>query len=181
MSTMKRYDGPGLLERLTSSTAFAVLFGIAAVMLAPAVLLGIMVLWGSLLDVHAGLGNQLVALLPFGGLVGYVGLFRARRPPTSAADYRATLICLGIGLATCGTLIGGLVAMSSAVDFPRAGSFVVLLLLIVAALGRIARLRRLRAEAEGRVPDSLPLIFLTVAIGEALCATAVGVHLAIGG
>jgi hypothetical protein len=181
MSTIARYGRPGLLERLTSSTAFAVLLGIATVVLAPVVLLGVMVLSGSLLDVHAGLGHRLFALLPYGGLVGYVGLFRARRPPMPGADYWTTLICLGIGIATCGTVIGGLVAMSVAVDLERAGSFVVLSLPIAAALGRIARLRRLRAAAEGRVPDSLPLIFLTVALGEALCAIAIGVQLAIAG
>jgi hypothetical protein len=39
----------------------------------------------------------------------------------------------------------------------------------------------LRAAAEGRVPDSLPLIFLTIALSEALSAIAIGVQLALTG
>jgi hypothetical protein len=62
-------------------------------------------------------------------------------------------------------------------DAITAGAVVVPAIPIVAALGRIARLRRSRAAAEGRVPDSLPLIFLTIALAEALCAIAVGVQL----
>jgi hypothetical protein len=114
-------------------------------------------------------------------LIGYIGLFRARRPSTSAADHWGTLVCLGVGIVTTATLIGGLIAIGAGVDGFAAGAIAVLSLPIVEALGRIARLRRGRAAAEGRVPDSLPLIFLTIAVGEALCAITIGVRLAIGG
>jgi hypothetical protein len=182
MSTLARYDRPGTLERVTDSTAFAVLFGMASVVLAPVVLLGLVVLPGVILG-KAGmqLSDDLGLLLPYGGLIGYVGIFRARRPSTSAADHWATLVCLVAGVATATTLIGGFIAIGAGVDWFAAGAIAVLSLPIVAALGRIARLRRLRAAAEGYVPDSLPLIFLTIAIGEALCAIAIGVRLAIAG
>ena len=182
MSTPARYERPGLLERLTSSTAFAVLFGIATVVLAPVVLLGLVVLPSVIVGkASMQLGDELGLLLPYGGLIGYIGLFRTRRASTSAGDYWATLICLGVGIATTATLIGGLVAIAVGVDWLAAGAIVVLSLPIVAALGRIARLRRLRAAAEGRVADSLPLIFLTVALGEASCAIALSVQLALAG
>ena len=182
MSTMTTYDEPGFLERLTSSTAFAVLFGIAATMLAPVVLLGLVMLPGVIVG-KAGmqLTDQLGLLLPYGGLVGYIGLFRARRSSTSVADYWATLVCLGVGIATGATLIAGLIAIGVGVDLMSAGAIVVLSLPIVAALGRIARLRRLRAGSEGRVRESLPLIFLAVALAETACAIAIGLQLAIAG
>ena len=44
MSTIARFERPGLLERLTNSTAFAVLFGMASLVLAPSVLIGLFVL-----------------------------------------------------------------------------------------------------------------------------------------
>jgi hypothetical protein len=179
MNTMETFNRPGLLERLTSSTVFTVLLGVASIVVAPYLLLGVVMLSGSILgDAHAGVGGRLLALLPYGGLIGYIGLFRARRPPTSTVDYRATLICLGVGIATAAAVSGGLIAMSFRVDLERAGSLVALSLPIVAALGRIARLRRWRAETEGRVLDSLPLIFLTVALAETACAIAIGVQLA---
>jgi hypothetical protein len=49
------------------------------------------------------------------------------------------------------------------------------------ALGRIARLRRLRAAALGRMRDSLPLIFLAVALAEAAGAIAICVQLSLAG
>jgi hypothetical protein len=119
-------------------------------------------------------------LLPYGGLIGYIGLFRARRPPTSTADYWGTLVCLGIGIATAAMLGVGLVAISAGFDLFSAGVVAVLSLPIVAALGRIARLRRQRAD-DGRVRDSLPLIFLGLAVAEALCAIAIGMQLAVAG
>ena len=190
MSTMTPDDRPGLLERLTNSTAFAVLFGIAATVLAPVVLLGLTVLPGMVLR-DTGLADKAVLLLPIGGVIGYVGLFRARRPSRSRRDYWATLVCLGVGIATavmvvCGVLfaIGGdadLRSVEAIVVLRVAGAIVVLSLPIIAGLGDIARLRRLRATAEGRVLDSLPLIFLWLALAEAACAIAIGVQLAAAG
>ena len=81
MSTAARYDRPGTLERLTNSTAFAVLFGMASVVLAPVVLFGLIALPVVILGKGgAKVGDELALLLPYGGLIGYIGLFRARRP-----------------------------------------------------------------------------------------------------
>lgn len=182
MSTVTRYDRPGFLERLTSSTGFAVLLGLAVAMLSPFVLLGLTVLPGIVFnEAHPQLGDKLGLLLPCGGLIGCVGLFRAYRPSLSAAGNRATLACLVVGIATAASLMVGLIAIGIGVDPTSAGAIVVLSLPIVAALGRIARLRRLRAAEEGRGRDSLPLIFLCVAVAEALCAIAIGAQLASAG
>jgi len=151
MSTMMRYDRAGLLERLTSNTLFTVLLGIAATVLVPVilysftqftqcVLLGIMLIGAVPWEILGML------LLPIGGMVGYVGLFQARRPATSSADYWATLTCLGVGIAAAGTVIGELLTID--IDYRVVAGFIVVLsLLIVAALGRIVRLQRQRAAA----------------------------------
>jgi hypothetical protein len=152
MSTMMRYDRASLLERLTSNTLFTVLLGIAATVLVPVilysftqftqcVLLGIMLIGAVPWEILGML------LLPIGGMVGYVGLFQARRPATSSADYWATLTCLGVGIAAAGTVIGELLTID--IDYRVVAGFIVVLsLLIVAALGRIVRLRRQRAAAQ---------------------------------
>ena len=151
MTTMMRYDRAGLLERLTSNTLFTVLLGIAATVLVPVilysftqftqcVLLGIMLIGAVPWEILGML------LLPIGGMVGYVGLFQARRPATSSADYWATLTCLGVGIAAAGTVIGELLTID--IDYRVVAGFIVVLsLLIVAALGRIVRLQRQRAAA----------------------------------
>jgi hypothetical protein len=183
MSTLTTYNRPGLLERLTDSTAFAVPFGIAATILAPFLLLGLIVFPGVILnEANPSIGDKLSLLLPCGGLIGYIGLFRAHRPSVSTAAYRVTLACLVIGILTAAALIVALiVAIGTGVDLMSAGAVTLLSLPIVAALGRIARLRRLRADADGRVQDSLPLIFLTVALANAVCAIAIGIRLAFAG
>jgi hypothetical protein len=149
---MMRYDRASLLERLTSNTLFTVLLGIAATVLVPVilysftqftqcVLLGIMLIGAVPWEILGML------LLPIGGMVGYVGLFQARRPATSSADYWATLTCLGVGIAAAGTVIGELLTID--IDYRVVAGFIVVLsLLIVAALGRIVRLRRQRAAAQ---------------------------------
>jgi len=149
---MMRYGRAGLLERLTSNTLFTVLLGIAATVLVPVilysftqftqcVLLGIMLIGAVPWEILGML------LLPIGGMVGYVGLFQARRPATSSADYWATLTCLGVGIAAAGTVIGELLTID--IDYRVVAGFIVVLsLLIVAALGRIVRLRRQRAAAQ---------------------------------
>jgi len=149
---MMRYDRAGILERLTSNTLFTVLLGIAATVLVPVilysftqftqcVLLGIMLIGAVPWEILGTL------LLPIGGMVGYVGLFQARRPATSSADYWATLTCLGVGIAAAGTVIGELLTID--IDYRVVAGFIVVLsLLIVAALGRIVRLRRQRAAAQ---------------------------------
>jgi len=151
MSTMTQYGNAGLLERLTSSTAFAVLLGTAATVLAP-VILYFFTLYAQCLLLGVVLARVVawealgLLLLPIGGMVGYLGLFRARQPATSTIDYWVTITCLGVGLVTAVTVIAGLLYL----DFDYRvllGSIAALSLPIVAALGRIERLRRLRIAA----------------------------------
>lgn len=149
MIAMDRYHTPGLLERITSNTAFTVLFGIAATAVVPVILYAFTQLTQCLL-----LGILLarvmpweilgMLLLPIGGMVGYVGLFQARRPVMSTMDYWVTLACLGVGMIAGGIVVGGLLFIDL-YDPVRAGAIVALSLLIVTAFGRIGRLRRLRA------------------------------------
>ena len=152
MSTMMRYDRAGILERLTSNTLFTVLLGIAATVLVPVILYSFTqftqcVLLGIMLIGAVPWESLGMLLLPIGGMVGYVGLFQARRPATSSADYWATLTCLGVGIAAAGTVIGELLTID--IDYRVVAGFIVVLsLLIVAALGRIVRLRRQRAAAQ---------------------------------
>jgi hypothetical protein len=175
----------GLLERLTGSTAFAVLFGSALLVLVPAVLLGLVVM-PSILAQSArqiGIGEWAAALLlPIGGLIGLAGLLRTAWPTKSLTAYRLTMLCLGIGIATATVPIGAIVIGNGLGDPLFEPVIVVVLSLpVLAALGRIARLRRLRAAAEERVPDDLPLVFLLVALAEVGCALAIGAQLALAG
>jgi hypothetical protein len=154
MRTMTRYDGPGLLERLTSNMAFKVLFGIAVTVAAPVILLSFSQLAECLVlgfVVARVMPWEILGmlLLPIGCMVGYVGLFRARLPAASTADYWLTLICLGVGMLTAGTVIGALLFIDA--DDPVAPvvpvAIVALSLLVVAGFGRFGRLRRLRAAS----------------------------------
>jgi hypothetical protein len=176
-----RFNRPGLFERLTDSTAFTVLFFLASIALAPSVLIGLFTL-PTLLTRASGWHSDVLAwlLLSAGGAIGYIGFFLARRPGESAAGHRATLICLAIGIVTAAT-VAGVIVDAAGFDDVKSLAALVPVIPIVAALGRFARVRRLRAAAEGRVLDSLPLAFLTVALAEAACAIAIGVQLALGG
>jgi len=181
MSTMARFNRPGLLERLTDSTAFTVLFFLASIVLAPTTVIGLVTV-PSLLMQPSTLDFDILAwlFLVAGGATGYIGFFLAHRPGESVAGYRATLICLAIGIVTA-VSVAGVIVDATGFDDAKSLAALVPAIPIVAALGRIARLRRLRAAAEGRVPDSLPLIFLTVALAEAACAIAIGVQLGFTG
>ena len=174
----------GVLERLTSSTAFAVLFVCVAWVLALLLLLGLARLPLSLAEAleTAKPNAWPMLLLPLGGLAGTIGLFLTTRPPKTLAGYWIMMLCIVIGIATSIVMAGGL--MSTVVpDEPLLGAIGVFMLVVpvFAALGRVARLWRLRAAAEGRPQDALPLIFLAVALVEAACAIAIGVHLGIAG
>jgi len=181
MSTMTRYDSPGLLERLTSSTAFSVRFGIAVTELAPTLLFGIVIATAALLFGFHERDDVAIVLLAIGGIVGVIGLFRSQRPAGSQSDYRLTLISLVIGILAAIAFCGALVARLGLEDKLSVSGIALSIPPVLTALGRIARLRRLRAAALGRVRDSLPLIFLGVALVEAACAIAIGVQLSLAG
>jgi len=181
MSTVTGYGRPGLLERLTSSTAFAVLFGIAATILAPTLLFGMVFGTAALVFGFHGSDDVAMVLLTIGGFIGVIGLFRSQRSVASPSDYRLTLASLAIGILTAVALAGALVARLGLDDKLSIAGIVLSIPPVLTALGRIARLRRLRAAELGRVRDSLPLIFLAVALAEAACAIAICVQLSFAG
>jgi hypothetical protein len=181
MNAVGRYDGPGLLERFTSSTAFAVLCAIAMTILAPTLLLGVFVSAAALIFGVQETDDLAIVLLTVGGVVGVFGLVRAQRAPASRFDYRLTLGALASGLLTAAAIIGALVARAGLEDKLTIAAIALMVPPFLAGLGRVARLRRLRAMSEGRVPDSLPLIFLIIALSELACAAAIGLQLGIAG
>src|SRR4029079_1487730 len=97
------------------------------------------------------------------------------------SDYRLTLASLAIGILTAVALAGALVARLGLDDKLSIAGIVLSIPPVLTALGRIARLRRLRAAELGRVRDSLPLIFLAVALAEAACAIAICAQLWLAG
>jgi hypothetical protein len=181
MSTVATFNRPGLLERLTSSTAFAVLFAIAATILAPTLLLGVLVSAMALLFGFHRSDDLALLLLTVGGVVGIVGLVRSRGAPASRMGYRLTLLALAIGLATAAAIVGALAARVGLEDKLTLAAIALMVPVFLAGLGGVARLRRLRAVAEGRVRDSLPLIFLGLALIELVCAAMIGLQLAMVG
>jgi hypothetical protein len=181
MSTIERYERPGLLERLTSSTTFVVLLSIAATILAPTLLFGAIISAVALIFGFHETDDLGILLFTVGGVVGIIGLARARRAPASRFDYRLTLVALASGLATAIAIVGVLVARAGVEDKLTLAATALMAPPLLAGLGSVARLRRLRAAAEGRVRDSLPLIFLGLALVELACAAAIGLRLAIVG
>jgi len=183
MSTTGARERIGMLERLTSSTAFAVLLVLAGLILGPVLLLGLAALpmFLSVVPVTSKPEVWAVALLPLGGLIGVVGLVLTLRPPETSIRYGITLVCLAIGVATAIVLAATLVIGASAGDLLSVVTVPVLAVPVLAALGRVARLRRLRAAVQGRAQDALPLIFLGLALGELAIALAIGAQLASAG
>jgi len=172
----------GMLERVTSSTAFAVLLVCSGLVLGPFLLFGLATLPMLLAAAIASMRPEVwaLALCPIGGLAGVIGLFLTWRPPETLAGYRIMMLCIVLGVATAIGIAGDLIGNASSGDLFNVVGLSVLTIAVLAALGRVARIRRLRAAAEGRPQDALPLIFLAVALVEAGCAIAIGTQLAMG-
>src|SRR4029079_13311393 len=110
-----------------------------------------------------------------------IAVFRSCGPAMSRSDYRLTLSSLAIGILTVFELTTALIARLGLEDKLSIAGIAVACRPVLRALGRIARLRRLRAAALGRVRDSLPLIFLAVALVETACAIAICAQLWLAG
>jgi hypothetical protein len=91
------------------------------------------------------------------------------------------MLCIIVGVATAIAMAGTLIGTAGSGDLLSVIGVPVLAIPVLAALGRVARFRRLRAAAEGRTQDALPLIFVAVALAELACAIAIGTQLAIAG
>ena len=190
MSAAGSAERIGVLERLTDSTVFAVLFVCAALVLGPILLFGLAMLPLSLTQALRTIHSDALtlALLPLGGAAGFIGLFLTTRPPETLAGYRILMLCIALGIATAIVMAGGFIANAASTSLGGGDSFwfnalgvFVLAIPVLAALGRVARLWRLRAAAEGRAQDALPLIFLAVALGELACAIVIGARFAMAG
>jgi hypothetical protein len=162
-----------LIEKLTSTTAFAILFGISVLPTGGLLLLGLvftpMVVASGELQPSAGF-----LALTTGGVLGFLGLVRSRwrgGPATKGAIER-TIVCLVAGIAAALVVAGA--AVIGALAEPRwirpmlgLGSTIAIphVVLILAAVGAIERMKRLYAAANGEPFDGLPVTFLLIAIG----------------
>ena len=161
------------LERFTSSTVFAVLFTLSVLLVAPLLLLGLVLL----AVLIAGADSGAAPLLGWvgGGVAGLIGLFRgrARAWPISSASVEATIVCLVAGIIAALCVLGAAVviyehdarsvdrwslALWALVAVPHA-------VLIVAGVASLERLPRRYLRVTGERFDSVPVIFLLVALG----------------
>jgi hypothetical protein len=166
------------LERLTSTTAFAVLLGLSA-----AVGLLLLLAGGMLASALLTAGDARsvpVSGLVAGGCAGLAGLLvgRASPDPPRAGRIELTIVLLG------GAVAAALVVIACAVGLvytriPGAGIAVMPAfvagahgVLIVAAAGTAARLTRRYAEHAGEPFDALPTVLLLAALSLALLALA---------
>jgi hypothetical protein len=177
-------DAPklGSLERLASSKAFGILFGFAMLLVAPVVVAG----WGLTLLMLAPGGEWVWPLLPTAaGTLGVVGWIRAQQHVDAARSggIDLTIACLAIGVAA--TLVPMGFAAALWIDAPYLGSgpwvatvfaaahFIV----AVRAMGWMQRLARHHAASTGEGFDSLPLLFLLIAVALAVVALTISLTL----
>jgi hypothetical protein len=167
-----------LFDRLTDGAGFAVLLAISGVIVLPILFLGLVLLLPMLvLDLAAhGADAETLALatLPLGGVIGVVGLLRARwgtaRPERH--NVTATLIFLAIGAITAAA-VGGLVLVEALVQARTFGSPQPLLSVlfasanavwIVSGIAAVRRLARRLAERTGEAIDAVPVLLLLVVL-----------------
>lgn len=171
------------VDRITDTGTFAVLFGMSGVLILPVLALGVLF---SMFFVPRGLMGEPVAVgfvaLSAGGAIGVAGWIRAHlamRAP-ERHDITLTLLCLAVGIVTAlvvgvGTVVvtladlhdtWGLATWSSS---GLAGAFgAAHLVWVLGAIGWMERLARRYKERTGRAFDTIPVVFLMVAIALAL-------------
>jgi len=174
----------GLMERITDTGVFEVLFWLSGIVVLPVFALGALFAPFAL---PTGLSGQPFALAYFaltaGGAIGLTGWVRAhlamRAPERHGIS--VTLFCLVVGIVTALVVAGGTVAATladlrdgsdraawfrSGLSGAYAAAHVVWAL---GGVGRMERVARRYRERTGRAFDSIPFVFLLVAIGLALC------------
>jgi hypothetical protein len=176
MSARRDRHAEGLLERITSSTGFLVVFALSVVIVAPTLLVGVL---GTILAITMASPRLWVlpAMLVAGGFLGMLGWFRAHRHAHEMWHGRieATLVLLAVGVAAAA---GGtaMLAYEAAADIrswsespvPWFGAAVVAahVVVILRALGWMRRLAREYAERTGIRFDGLPVMFLLLGIAQ---------------
>jgi len=159
------------LERVTSSTLFAVFFAISVLLVTPLLLAGLVLLVATLAD--ADFGSIPLLGLVGGGIAGLVGLFRGRAGawPMTSGSVEATIVCLVAGIAAALAVVASVLAIYGAPSLERwALAFGALVaaphaVLIVAGMASLERLPRHYLKMTGEPFDSLPVICLLVALG----------------
>ena len=165
-------------DRLTRSEAFSVLFAMATFVVVSVLLVG----WigTPLLLLSSSKPDQWVAyvLLTAAGTAGVVGWIRAQRQigPSPRGSIETTMICLSLGVAAALVPIG--FAAWAWTDAEHVGSKIwattivgaAHAIVIIGAVGCMQRLGWHYADRTGRRFDSLPVIFLLVALGLATAA-----------
>jgi len=179
-------DAPalGALERLTSSTAFRILFGFAVLLVAPVMLAG----WVAtpIMLLLAASHDWVWAVLPTAaGTVGIVGWIRAHRPLTGARSGtpELTMACLAIGIAAA--LVPSVFAAAAWIDVTEpdewawvATAFAAAHVIVaLRAIGWIQRLARDHATRTSQRFDAIPLVFLLVAVALAVGAFTINMTL----
>jgi len=156
------------LERVTSSTLFAVFFAISVLLVTPLLLAGLVLLVATLAD--ADFGSIPLLGLVGGGIAGLVGLFRGRAGawPMTSGSVEATIICLVAGVAAALAVVASWLAIVWPESAARAFGAIVAVphaVLIVAGIASLERLPRHYLKMTGEPFDSLPVICLLVALG----------------
>lgn len=190
------------IERLTGSTLFGALLGIALLITVPIVLLGLVlglpVMLAALVDAPSPWMLPVTAAI-LGGGIGMLGLLRSRRTAFAAPGTRATIVMLAIGVATAVAMIAAIVAglgqagfRGNAVAVPGLALCACLAILGVEGIAEIVRAIRLASPVEnpaagrtesaavpgGHKRDALPWIFLGIALAQVIVAAAINVSLA---
>ncbi len=178
-----------LIDRWTDTGAFRLALFFSGLIALPVLLLGSMtavtLLAAAVARQRAELEGAAIVFLSVGGVLGFLGYLRAHRDARdpSERDMTTTLVCLAIGVATA-LFVAGFVAAEAieswlapwgsgrwfAFGAPFVAAHVVW---AVAGVGWMQRLARRYAEDTDRSFDSMPVVFLAVAIALATAAVLV--------
>ena len=180
--------GTHLIDRLTGTLGFRVLFVVSAVLVLPVLALGLFVTSGFLMAMTTWQREALVEMLGFvslslGGAIGIIGwvfsLVAARSP--ERYNLTAILLCLAVGVVTAlavtaYSIIELIAEFASRYSFglsaPAYGLFAIATTIwVLDGIGRMQVLMRRHWERTGHVFDGLPVLVLFVSLALAVGAT----------
>ena len=178
-----------LIDRWTDTAGFRLVLFLSGLVALPILLLGLVatvsLLAAAVVRQRAELEVAAVALLSIGGALGLLGYVRASVGAKAPRRHNvtATLLCLASGIVTALFVAGfvaaeaissWLVPWGSARWLAFAAPFVAAhVVWALAGIGWMQRLPRRYAEQTGRLFDTLPVVFLAVAVALAAAAVAV--------
>jgi hypothetical protein len=172
------------VDRLTRSEGFTALFAVATLVVGPVLLLGWLGTPLLLLSMSDPARSIPYFLLTAAGTAGVVGWIRAHWQigPSPRGNVETTMICLSLGVAAALVPIG--FAAFAAIPRGHVGANVWAATILaaahaivaIAAVGWMQRLAWHYADRTGRRFDTLPVIFLLVALGLAAAAIVVATN-----